>query len=65
MVVINDFVMTEFHIKISYLIDNEANQKPIIACTVKLVYNDQPWDRENVVVVWRWSLFKESNCQIN
>ena len=28
--------------------------------TVKPVYNDHPWDREKVVVVWRWSLFRGS-----
>jgi hypothetical protein len=27
-------------------------------CTVKLVYNDQPWDPKVVAVVDRWSLFK-------
>ena len=26
--------------------------------TVKPVYNDHPWDREKVVVVQRWSLFR-------
>ncbi len=31
----------------------------------KLVYNDYPWDREKVVIVWRWPLFRGSNCQIN
>jgi len=26
--------------------------------TVKPVYNDHLWDREKVVAVWRWSLFR-------
>ncbi len=29
-------------------------------CTVKLVYNDHPWDLEKVVVVQRWSIFRGS-----
>ena len=27
-------------------------------CTVKLVYNDQPWDPKIGAVVDRWSLFR-------
>jgi hypothetical protein len=32
----------------------------IFQITVKPVYNDHPWDREKVVVVQRWSLFRGS-----
>ncbi len=34
-----------------------------IESTVKPVYNDHPWDREKVVVVQRWSLFRGSKVK--
>jgi hypothetical protein len=32
--------------------------------TVKLVYNDQPWDSKKLSVVMRWSVFRGFSIQI-
>ncbi len=32
--------------------------RALVMCSVKLVYNDHPWDHKIVAVVDRWSLFR-------
>ncbi len=50
------FKLKQF-MKIKYVVQWNSNTN---MCTVKLVYNDHPWDPEFVAVIDRWSLFRGS-----
>jgi len=45
-------------IQLTLLVHTTRSYTKVLCYTVKLVYNDHPWDPKFVVIVDRWSLFR-------